>query len=71
MANFNGNNQFSSVSGFAPTYDLDGDLLDNPLSQTRNAYAWDAEGRGSKARRGRGRSIPACRFRSQPTRASA
>ncbi len=44
VANFNGNNQFSSVSGFAPTYDLDGDLLDNPLSQTRNAYAWDAEG---------------------------
>ncbi len=44
VANFNGNNQFSSVTGFAPTYDLDGDLLDNPLSQTRNAYAWDAEG---------------------------
>jgi len=39
------NNRISGVSGFAPNYDADGNLLDNPISQTRNAYAWDAEGR--------------------------
>ncbi len=44
VASFNGKNQFASVSGFVPNYDLDGDLLDNPLGQVRNAYAWDADG---------------------------
>lgn len=46
VASFNGNNQFSSVSGFVPNYNADGDLLDDPTGGgVRNAYAWDAEGK--------------------------
>lgn len=44
MASFNGKNQFASVSGFVPNYDLDGNLLDDPVAQVRDAYVWYAEG---------------------------
>lgn len=39
------NDRISSVSGFVPNYDADGNLLDNPAAQVRNAYKWDADGR--------------------------
>ena len=39
------NDRISTVNGFAPNYDNDGNLLDNPLTQARNVYGWDADGR--------------------------
>jgi RHS repeat-associated protein len=39
------NDRISSVNGFAPNYDANGNLLDNPLTQARNVYGWDADGR--------------------------
>ncbi|TAN21508.1 MAG: hypothetical protein EPN33_12920 [Acidobacteria bacterium] len=45
VASFNGKNQFASVSGFVPNYNADGDLLDDPVGQVRNDYAWDADGK--------------------------
>ncbi len=39
------NDRISTVNGFPPDYDDDGNLLDNPLTQARNVYGWDADGR--------------------------
>ncbi|MGH9526715.1 MAG: hypothetical protein ACRD2F_08580, partial [Terriglobales bacterium] len=39
------NNRISSASGFAPNYNADGDLVDDPVAQVRDAYGWSAAGR--------------------------